>query len=102
MSDRNDATEIGPKVVAVKSTTEKTYTVTIEGAGARAWPYSVARIYRPARLTVLKRDGNVARVELGGPQIKKDDGDGTQWATEVFYGAKDRPDWLNPIIGGLA
>lgn len=89
-------------VLGINSTTRKTYTVVLDGAEERLWPYSNSRTYRPRRLIVQKQDGNVASVELSGPQIKKDGTEGANWATECFYGERDRTPWLNSIIGGLA
>lgn len=85
----------------IKSLTEKTYTVTFDGAEPRDWPWSSNRTYRPCRLVVVKRDGNISKVELSGPMVKKDGKDGAQWAHERFHGEK-RPSWLTSIIGGLA
>lgn len=101
MADQIKA-EKGPTVDGIKAQTEKTYTVFLGGAEPRPWPYSTTRIYRPARLVVVKRDGNVVSVELTGPQVKKDGTDGGSWTTERFYGRRDWPAWFLPIIGGLA
>lgn len=94
-----------PRAVDIKSRTEKTYTVTLDGCEPRQWPYSrTDRRYTPRRLIVVKRDGNVYSIELIGPILKKDGTDGGQDARERFYSfsSTERPAWLDSIVGGLA
>lgn len=91
-----------PTVLSIASRTEKTYTIRLAGCAPRPWPYSNTRTYRPTRLTVVKRDGNVDKVELSGPQIKKDGTEGQQSTREWLHRQKDWPSWLASIVGGLA
>lgn len=90
-----------PRVGDITSTITKTYTITLAGCEDRQAPHST-RTYRPARLVVVKRDGNVSMVELSGPNIRKDGSASSQGTRETFYSRRDWPEWLASIIGGLA
>lgn len=90
-----------PQVVDIKSSTAKSYRITLAGCEVRDAPHS-KRSYRPTSLTATKRDGNVSKVELAGPNIKKDGTDSSVWTRETFYAHQEHPAWLTSIIGGLA
>lgn len=90
-------------VISIKSTTTKTYTVRIEDGEVRDQPYSrIGGQYRVRRVEVIKRDGNISKVELVGVVVKKNGHDGVQPAREHLWNPAEWPQWLTSVIGGLA
>lgn len=89
------------KVTKIDSQTVKTYDLIIEDGEVRKQSYT-SRSFRVDRITVEKSDGNVRRVQLHGPVLKKDGTDSVNRATEKLYGRRDWPSWLDSIVGGLA
>lgn len=91
------------RVTKIDSRTVKTYTITVEEGEVRDQPYTRSgRRYRVQRIVVVKRDGNVDSVVLGGTVLKKDGTDSLNDASQSFYGQGDWPQWLHGIVGGLA
>lgn len=105
MSDSPDGSEV--EIVAIAKHTEKTYILALRGCEPRLVPYQATgsrtpRFYMPARLVVVRRDGNVVSIKLSGPKIKKDGTPGSQWCDEGFLKRDRLPKWLDSIVRGLA
>lgn len=91
------------KITDVKSTTVKTYRLTVEDGEVRSQPHSRSgREYRVERIVVTKKDGNVSRVEIQGSVLKKDGTASLNDAHESLWSQRDWPQWLHGVIGGLA
>lgn len=90
-------------VTKIDSRTVKTYTIIVEDGEVRDQPCTNSgRRYRVRRITVVKEDGNLSKVELRGLVLKKDGTEGLNDARETLYGQRDWPEWLHSLVRGLA
>lgn len=91
------------RAVVVRSMARKTYWLDVMDGEIRPMPHSTrGASYRVTGIEVVKTEGNVTKVTLSGPVLKKDGTDSLNGANENLYGHSHWPTWLRSVIGGLA